>query len=77
MKNVFIPSDVDDTVPVDLEDVMPLLSFLAPVWYQLIFHILRHIVRSFHARVILVGYPNTVGANFASIGLAFEAASLL
>ncbi|XP_020092690.1 protein transport protein Sec24-like At3g07100 isoform X1 [Ananas comosus] len=31
VKNVFIPSDVDDTVPVDLEDVMPLLSFLAPV----------------------------------------------
>ncbi|KAF7121309.1 hypothetical protein RHSIM_Rhsim13G0112600 [Rhododendron simsii] len=31
VKNVFIPPDVDDTLPMELEDVMPLLSFLAPV----------------------------------------------
>ncbi|ONK71291.1 uncharacterized protein A4U43_C04F6960 [Asparagus officinalis] len=31
VKNVFIPPDSDGKLPVDLEDVMPLLSFLAPV----------------------------------------------
>ncbi|KAK6926568.1 Sec23/Sec24, helical domain [Dillenia turbinata] len=31
VKNVFIPPDSDGTLPVELEDVMPLLSFLAPV----------------------------------------------
>ena len=31
IKNVFIPPDSDAKLPVDLEDVMPLLSFLAPV----------------------------------------------
>ncbi|GAB2285548.1 Protein transport protein S23 D [Dionaea muscipula] len=31
VKNVFIPSDSDGTIRIDLEDVMPLLSFLAPV----------------------------------------------
>ncbi|KAL5710636.1 Protein transport protein S23 D [Ranunculus cassubicifolius] len=31
VKNVFIPPDADGTLPIELEDVMPLLSFLAPV----------------------------------------------
>lgn len=31
VKNVFIPPDSEGRLPVDLEDVMPLLSFLAPV----------------------------------------------
>ncbi|THG06557.1 hypothetical protein TEA_014051 [Camellia sinensis var. sinensis] len=31
VKNVFIPPDSDGTLPTELEDVMPLLSFLAPV----------------------------------------------
>lgn len=31
IKNVFIPQDVDGTLPIVLEDVMPLSSFLAPV----------------------------------------------
>lgn len=31
VKNVFIPPDSDGRLPVDLEDVMPLLSFLAPI----------------------------------------------
>ncbi|CAL9107942.1 unnamed protein product [Musa textilis] len=31
VKNVFIPPDSGGRLPVDLEDVMPLLSFLAPV----------------------------------------------
>lgn len=31
VKNVFIPSDAEGTLSVELEDVMPLLSFLAPV----------------------------------------------
>uniref|UniRef100_A0A1D1XJT2 Protein transport protein Sec24-like At3g07100 n=1 Tax=Anthurium amnicola TaxID=1678845 RepID=A0A1D1XJT2_9ARAE len=31
VKNVFIPPDSDGRLPVDLEDAMPLLSFLAPV----------------------------------------------
>ncbi|XP_072965546.1 protein transport protein SEC23 D-like [Typha angustifolia] len=31
VKNIFIPPDSEDGLPVDLEDVMPLLSFLAPV----------------------------------------------
>ncbi|WOL02294.1 protein transport protein sec24-like [Canna indica] len=31
VKNVFIPPDSDGQLPVSLEDVMPLLSFLAPV----------------------------------------------
>ncbi|KAL7202279.1 hypothetical protein ACSBR1_033867 [Camellia fascicularis] len=31
VKNVFIPPDSDGTLPIELEDVMPLLSFLAPV----------------------------------------------
>lgn len=33
VKNVFIPPDSDGALPVDLEDAMPLLSFLAPVCY--------------------------------------------
>ncbi|PIA28240.1 hypothetical protein AQUCO_07200115v1 [Aquilegia coerulea] len=31
VKNVFIPSDAEGVLPIELEDVMPLLSFLAPV----------------------------------------------
>lgn len=31
VKNVFIPPDAEGTLPVELEDVMPLLQFLAPV----------------------------------------------
>ncbi|KAJ6796483.1 protein transport protein SEC23 [Iris pallida] len=31
VKNVFIPPESDDGLPVNLDDVMPLLSFLAPV----------------------------------------------
>ncbi|KAJ4747675.1 Protein transport protein Sec24-like [Rhynchospora pubera] len=31
VKNVFIPSDSESTLPMPLQDVMPLLSFLAPV----------------------------------------------
>ncbi|CAI9105648.1 OLC1v1004624C1 [Oldenlandia corymbosa var. corymbosa] len=31
VKNVFIPPDSDGSLPIDLEDVMPLSSFLAPV----------------------------------------------
>ncbi|KAG9149093.1 hypothetical protein Leryth_010689 [Lithospermum erythrorhizon] len=31
VKNVFIPPDLDGTLPIELEDVMPLFSFLAPV----------------------------------------------
>ncbi|WOL03496.1 protein transport protein SEC23-like [Canna indica] len=31
VKNVFIPPDLEGRLPVDLEDVMPLFSFLAPV----------------------------------------------
>lgn len=31
VKNVFIPQDVEGTLPIELEDVMPLLQFLAPV----------------------------------------------
>lgn len=40
VKNVFIPPDSDGALPIDLEDIMPLCSFLAPVciWcYQLEF----------------------------------------
>ncbi|KAK9079171.1 hypothetical protein SSX86_000841 [Deinandra increscens subsp. villosa] len=31
VKNVFLPADSDGTLPVELEDAMPLFSFLAPV----------------------------------------------
>lgn len=31
VKNIFIPPDLEGTVPIQLEDAMPLLSFLAPV----------------------------------------------
>ncbi|KAL9235423.1 hypothetical protein vseg_010181 [Gypsophila vaccaria] len=31
VKNIFIPSDSDGTIQMDLEDAMPLFSFLAPV----------------------------------------------
>lgn len=31
VKNVFIPPDLDGSLPMELEDVMPLSSFLAPV----------------------------------------------
>lgn len=31
VKNVFIPPDSDGALQVDLEDIMPLCSFLAPV----------------------------------------------
>lgn len=31
VKNIFIPPDLDGTIPIELEDAMPLLSFLAPV----------------------------------------------
>ncbi|XP_048233875.1 protein transport protein Sec24A isoform X2 [Ricinus communis] len=31
VKNVFIPPDTEGTLPIELEDVMPLLQFLAPV----------------------------------------------
>lgn len=33
VKNVFVPADSDASLPIELEDVMPLLSFLAPVCY--------------------------------------------
>ncbi|RLM66017.1 protein transport protein Sec24C-like [Panicum miliaceum] len=31
VKNVFIPPDSDGSLPIDLEDIMPLCSFLAPI----------------------------------------------
>lgn len=31
VKNVLIPPDTEGTLPIELEDVMPLLQFLAPV----------------------------------------------
>lgn len=31
VKNVLIPPDSEGTLPIELEDVMPLLQFLAPV----------------------------------------------
>lgn len=31
VKNIFIPQESDGTIPIELEDAMPLLSFLAPV----------------------------------------------
>ncbi|OAY38211.1 protein transport protein SEC24 [Manihot esculenta] len=31
VKNMFIPSDTEGTLPIELEDAMPLLQFLAPV----------------------------------------------
>ncbi|XP_055960272.1 protein transport protein SEC23 D isoform X2 [Mercurialis annua] len=31
VKNVFIPPDAEGTLPIELEDIMPLLQFLAPV----------------------------------------------
>lgn len=31
VKNVFIPPDAEGTLQIELEDVMPLLQFLAPV----------------------------------------------
>ncbi|CAN6270287.1 unnamed protein product [Urochloa humidicola] len=31
VKNVFIPPDSDGALPIDLEDIMPLCSFLAPI----------------------------------------------
>lgn len=31
VKNVLIPPDMEGTLPIELEDVMPLLQFLAPV----------------------------------------------
>jgi hypothetical protein len=31
VKNVFIPPDAEGTLSIELEDVMPLLQFLAPV----------------------------------------------
>lgn len=34
VKNVFVPPDSEGTLPIELEDVMPLLQFLAPVWYS-------------------------------------------
>lgn len=34
VKNVFVPPDIDGQLPVPLEYVMPLLSFLAPVRYD-------------------------------------------
>jgi hypothetical protein len=34
VKNVFVPPDLEDGLPVALEDAMPLLSFLAPVCYK-------------------------------------------
>lgn len=33
VKNVFVPADSDASLPIELEDAMPLLSFLAPVCY--------------------------------------------
>lgn len=33
VKNVFILPESDGQLPVSLEDVMPLLAFLAPVWF--------------------------------------------
>lgn len=32
VKNVFIPPDAESSLPLELEDAMPLLQFLAPVW---------------------------------------------
>lgn len=31
VKNVLIPPDTEGTLPIELDDVMPLLQFLAPV----------------------------------------------
>ncbi len=31
VKNVLIPPDLEGTLPIEIEDVMPLLQFLAPV----------------------------------------------
>ncbi|KAF6169184.1 hypothetical protein GIB67_013614 [Kingdonia uniflora] len=31
VKNIFVPPDTEGIIPIELEDVMPLLSFLAPV----------------------------------------------
>ena len=31
VKNVFIPPETEASLPIELEDVMPLLQFLAPV----------------------------------------------
>lgn len=31
VKNVFIPQDIEGSLPIELEDVMPLSQFLAPV----------------------------------------------
>lgn len=33
VKNVFIPPEAEGTLTIELEDVMPLLQFLAPVCY--------------------------------------------
>lgn len=46
VKNVFLPEDFDGTLPIELEDAMPLFSFLAPVSvlsYKFYFD--RHIIR--------------------------------
>lgn len=37
VKNVFIPPDTEGTLPIELEDVMPLSQFLAPVCLPLCF----------------------------------------
>jgi hypothetical protein len=36
VKNVFIPSDFESSLSLPLQDVMPLLSFLAPVNLQIV-----------------------------------------
>lgn len=40
VKNVFIPPETDGNLSLELEDVVPLLQFLAPVCYYWIFIIL-------------------------------------
>lgn len=37
VKNMFIPSDTEGTLPIELEDAMPLLQFLAPVYWSYYF----------------------------------------
>lgn len=58
VKNVFIPPDADKNLTIELEDVMPLLSFLAPV--RLINHFvafLEHYLRTTDFSSYILLYP--------------------
>lgn len=50
VKNVFIPSDLDSTLPMPLQDVMPLLSFLAPVHLQTVELFFEAVFNDIHVR---------------------------